>query len=129
MYGIQGSSSTQEAQSPEENVSPNDESEQRLSLLPPTKSNHYKAKSADYAASSGDDEKWVPAPRASIVGQKDALKISKEIKRKYLLNKENHSAFIEYMNDAINNGINDKSGDVKSLCSLFVVVTHILFII
>lgn len=93
-----------------------------LSLLAP-KSNHIISKSADYARDGGDnDEKWVPAPRASIVGHKNALKISKTMKRKYLMNKETHPQFVEYMNDALGNGLNDKSGDVSYCvdCILFI---------
>ena len=78
-----------------------------------TKTSHIHAKSANdiFSANNDDEEKWVPSPRESIVGQKNAFKISKVMKRKYLLS--DNKQFIEYLNDAINNGLNDKSGDVK----------------
>merc|ERR1712174_39590 len=79
-----------------------------------TKTSHIHAKSANdiFSQNNDDEEKWVPSPRESIVGQKNAFKISKVMKRKYLLS--DNKQFIEYLNDAINNGLNDKSGDTRN---------------
>merc|ERR1712087_967908 len=54
-----------------------------LALLSPATSNHAHAKSADFAAQ--EEEEWVPSPRASFVGQSEAFKMSKTLKRRYLL--------------------------------------------
>eukprot|EP01084_Bolivina_argentea_P170265 295041_1 len=80
------------------------------SLMLPINADHILSKSADYINGS-DNANWIPKPRASIVGHENALKISKNMKRIYLLdNKE----VIEYMNDAMNNALNDKSADTRN---------------
>ena len=86
-------------------------------LSPPTSPfipiGHNMSKSADYVEEE-DEKQWTPKHRGSngsIVGQKGSSKISKVMRRKYLLSDVHHQ-FVEYMNDALNNGLNDKAGEV-----------------
>eukprot|EP00484_Ammonia_sp_Unknown_P020658 CAMPEP_0197053654 /NCGR_PEP_ID=MMETSP1384-20130603/27871_1 /TAXON_ID=29189 /ORGANISM="Ammonia sp." /LENGTH=787 /DNA_ID=CAMNT_0042486587 /DNA_START=27 /DNA_END=2390 /DNA_ORIENTATION=- len=131
LYGIQG---VNNAKQDEEDGDDEEEMEPESPALDSSSPNglalnappaHLKAKSADYAGD--DEEKWVPSSVPSWVGQKEALKISKLMKRKYLLHdveneNEDESAnadavknqFVQYINDALQNGLNDKSGDTRN---------------
>jgi len=71
---------------------------------------HLISKSADYA---NEEEKWTPAPRRSFMGNWSASKISKVMKRKYLLDDGNEQ-FIEYVNESINNGLKDKDPEARN---------------
>eukprot|EP01084_Bolivina_argentea_P056051 102639_1 len=88
----------------------NDNDEPVNHLAPASGGHHQLSRSANDV---DVEAKWEPAARASIVGHKNALKISKTMKRIYLLEEE-HQQFIEYMNDAMNNGLCDKSADARN---------------
>jgi len=72
--------------------------------------NHPMSKSADFA---NEEEKWCPAPRRSFTGDWSASKISKVMKRRYLL-EDGNEQFVEYVNDSINNGVNDKDAEARN---------------
>ena len=87
-----------------------EEEEKGLALLAPSTSNHAHAKSADFAAAE-EEEEWVPSPRRSFVGQSEAFKMSKAMKRRYLL--DGHAQFVAYLKEAVTNGLEDKSAESR----------------
>merc|ERR1712129_432248 len=69
------------------NVVMNEEVSPQIGLCPPTfiPIGHNMSKSADYVEEDEDEKQWSPKPRASVIGQKGTSKISKVMRRKYLL--------------------------------------------